>query len=486
MLRSSIWVYFSSWFNKLAGLISTIVLARILTPDDFGIVATGAIITSIFTTLTSLGPETYLLRKDHISKDDLHTAWSIGIVLKFLVFLGMFFSAPFVASFFNDVRLVAVLQVISIFPFVASFNNIGMLLYKKAMNYKPAFKLTVMTRLITLTTKIILAIYLNNYWAFIIAELISKISLVLISYILHSFRPVFSFTNAREQWSFSKWVLAKGIFSNVRYKIDNILVTKFFSAQALGLYSTSKEIATMPAGQIVQPLIQPLYVGLAESIKVPEIFADKVHKAILAAGMLVFPLAFGISALASPIVLILLGEQWSEAIPLVEIISFLLLSGIFNSLATQIFNLLNQVRLSFYMDVFLGLGTVILFIALANQLSLDEFAILRVVIGLFSVNCMYLYLGRVSKISIGKIVMLLLPVFIMAISMYLFVNFVTRLELIEVLIGRLLISVLFGVVFYSLFSLLIVYILKQYFDEYDFLWKTFYLPLFSKLKLKLT
>ncbi len=482
MLRSSVWVYFAQWFSKLAGFISTIVLARILTPDDFGIVASAAIVTSIFFTLTSVGPETYLLRKEHISEDDLNTAWSVGIILKFLVFLGVFFTAPLVGDFFNEVRLIEVLQIVSIFPFVLSFNNIGMLLFKKEMDYKPAFKLGVFAQLLSLATKIGLALYWGNYWAFIVAELVAKISFVVGSYYLHSFRPIFSLVNIRDQWAFSQWVLAKGIFSNIRYKIDNILIAKVFSAQALGLYSTAKDIATMPAGQIVEPLTQPLYVGLASYKNSPKIFADKVHKSMLSAAMIAFPIAFGISAVASPLVIVLLGEKWHAAISIVEILSFLLLSGVFNSLTGQILNVLGRVKASFFLDVILGVFTIVIFVTLATKLNISEFALLRVAIGIVSAAVMFLYLERVSKISLGKVLILILPVFIMALGMYFFVNFIAGFYLIKILAGQLIFSILLGVLFYSLLSLLVVFILKKYLDEYEFLWKTFYLPLFSKLK----
>lgn len=484
MLKSSVWLYLGRWFRKLSALLSTVILARILTPDDFGVVAIAAIVVTIFTTLTSVGPQTYLLRKEFISDDDLNTAWSIGIILRLIVFIGVYISAPFAADFFSDERLINVLRVISIYPLIGSFKNIGMLLYQKNMNYKPGFQLSMAVQLTALVSKISFALILETYWAFIVAGFISKLVTVIGSYYFHSFRPSLSFKNIKEQWAFSQWVLAKGIFSNIRFKIDNILISKFFPAQALGLYSISKDVATMPAGQVVGPLMQPLYVGFSESINSPKVLADKAHKAILAAGMIVFPIAFGISALAEPIVYVLLGKKWLEAIPLVEVITFILLSGVFTAIATQLFNVMGKVKASFYIDVFLGVFTIATFVMLGKGLSLNEFAVLRVCLGLFSVFCMYLFMRMVSSISIGRILSLVFPVFLMAGSMYLFVKSIDNSILSFVPILRLLLGSIVGAVFYGFCTLFAVSVLKNISQEYEFIWKTFYLPLFKIINRK--
>jgi len=481
MLKSSVWIYFSRWFSKLSGLISTLILARILTPDDFGVVASVAIVTSFFYTLSTTGGQQYLLRKKEITPEDLNTTWTIGFIVRTVIAIAIFSTAPLAADFFNDERLADVLRLASLIPILNSLSNIGMMKFQKKMNYKPAFKLGVAVQSTALIVKILLAIIYQNYWVFIIAELISSFVNVLGSYYLSQYRPKFELSNWREQWSFSQWVLAKGIFSNLRYKIDNILITKFFSAESLGLYSVAKDISTIPAGQIIGPITEPLYVGLAEHLNKPASFADKVHKSILAAAMIVFPIAFGVSALAEPIVLVLLGDKWREAIPLVKMMAFILLSGVFISLATKIFNVLGKVKASFYLDIAFGGLTIVMFVVLAKDLSLPELALLRVVIGLFCVLCMYVYLGRVSQISIGKIIILLLPVFTLAISMFIFVNFITGLSLINIVFGQLMLNVVLGVIYYSFLSLILVYVLKKYFSEYEFLWKTFYLPLLLKL-----
>jgi len=484
MLKSFVWLYLGRCLRKFSGLLSTVFLARILTPDDFGIVATAAIVVSIFTTLTSVGPQTYLLRKESISDDDLNTAWSIGIALRLIVFTCVYISAPFAANFFSDERLIGVLRAISIYPLIGSFKNIGMLLYQKNMNYKPGFQLGMIVELTALVSKISFALLLGNYWAFIAAELFSKLVAVIGSYYFHSFRPSLSFKNIKEQWAFSQWVLAKGIFSSIRFKIDNILISKFFPSQALGLYSISKDLATMPAGQVVGPLMQPLYVGFSESIKSPKVLADKAHKAILAAGMIVFPIAFGISALAEPIVFVLLGKKWLEAIPLVEVITFILLSGVFTVIATQLFNVMGKVKASFYIDVFLGIFTISIFVMLGKELSLSDFALLRVCLGLFSVFCMYFFMRMVSNISVVRILLLVFPVLFMAGSMYLFVKYIDSIMLSFVPILRLLLGCIAGVVFYGFCTLFAVSILKKISKEYEFIWKTFYLPIFKIINRK--
>jgi O-antigen/teichoic acid export membrane protein len=472
ILKSSVWVYLTEWFSRLIGFFSTLILARILTPDDFGIVATVLITSSVFHVLSTAGAREYLLRKNNITDAELNTAWSVDILLKILVCTALFLLAENLSNFFDDIRLEQLFKVAAFIPLVQSFSNVGFILFEKEMNYKPNFKLKTITQLIVFFIKIGLALTLKNYWAFIIAELCGAIISLVLSYILHSYRPQFCFSHIKEQWSFSQWMLAKGVFSTLRYKIDNILIAKFFLPTALGVYTVARDVATVPAGQIIGPIMQPLYVGLAKTIDAPKIFADKVQKIILCTAIIIFPISMGTSAIAENLVFILLGDKWKEATLIIEVIALIIFSGAFNDLFSSILTVLGKVKQSFLLDVIIGVLTVVIFILLTPKLSLVEFAILRVTFGFMVSFTNVIFLRQISKISLTRIFLLVFLPFMNALLMYLTVSNISLL-IDDNGVIKLLIQLFSGVVVYISLSILMVYTLRNRFKEFDFFWNTF-------------
>ena len=264
ILKGSFWQYIGSWLDKLIGFISTIVLARLLLPDDFGVVAATSIITGLFHVISSIGTDLYIIRQKNITRLNLDTGWTVNIIMKSLSALGIFLLAHTIADYMHDERLVLVLQIVSISSFLAGFNNIGMVLYEKDYNYRPRFIVRLSSRLIGFAAKVALALYLNNYWAFIIAELVEVFVGLVGTFIAHPYRPRFSLANWKQQWFFSQWILLKSIFVFVRFRVDKILLSKFFPLQSLGVYTVANDLASLPAGQIIAPVMEPLYVGLSE------------------------------------------------------------------------------------------------------------------------------------------------------------------------------------------------------------------------------
>ncbi|MBL4829983.1 MAG: lipopolysaccharide biosynthesis protein [Aliivibrio sp.] len=482
MLQSSIWLYIGQWVGRLIGFVSTLILARILTPDDFGVIASAMIVTNIFFVLSTTGMNEYLLRKKKIIDIELHTAWSINIILQCIVSFSIFFSAELIANFFEDQRLIDVLRISALVPIILSINNIGMLKFEKDLNYKPIFKITLLAQIFAFVTKISLAYYLKSYWAFVIAELVDVSVRVICSYIICSFKPKFKFDNWKDQWRFSQWMLAKGFFSTIRYKIDNILIMKFFSSTALGIYTVSKDLATLPAGQIITPMMKPLYVGLSNELDNLSVFTDKVQKSIFATAMIIFPIAFGISAVSSNLVNVLLGQQWLQATPIVETISFILLSGTLGTLLAHIYTILGRVKESFILDVIVGGATIIVFIAAAPFITFYNFALLRVIFGIFVTLATFIYLKKFIPLNLIKISILLsLPLF-SSLIMYFLITLFPDSNILLTQSYALILQIISGVLIYSTVSLFLIYLTKNRFNEVEFFFKTFVQLPVSKLK----
>ena len=480
VLRSSLWQYLGSWIDKIIGFISTIILARILIPDDFGVVAAASLITGLFHVIGNVGTEQYLIRKKDILRSELDTGWTINIIMKSLSAIGIFLLAKVIADYMDDSRLVLVLQIISFSSLLAGFNNIGMVLYEKDYKYKPRFVIRLISRLISFFAKVSLALYLDNYWAFIIAEFIEVTIFLIGTFIAHPFRPRLSLLNWKQQWLFSQWILLKSVFVFIRFRVDKILLSKFLPLEALGLYTVSMDLATLPAGQLIAPVMEPLYVGLSEIHGNKVLFADKVHKALSLLFIIVLPVAFGIYATADNLVYILLGEKWQHAVPLVTVVAFVLIPGVLGDFLTRVMTALGKVKLIFKFELVLGLFTIGIFMSLAKTMVLIDFAILRVILTGINTIAVLFVLTQMTSLSFIRISLLACLPLISAVAMLYAVLLIDPIISGYSLLIQLLIQVCMGAILYLYLISSFIYLFRNSVKEYQFIWKTFYLSIFKK------
>ncbi len=474
LLKSSFWQYLSSWLDKLIGFISTIILARLLVPDDFGVIAAISLVTGLFHVIASVGTDRYLIRKLEINNYDLNTGWTVSIIMKALSGLGIYLLAETISEFMQDSRLILALQVVSISQMLAGFSNIGMVLYEKEFKYRPQFIVKLISRLIAFVFKISFAIYFHSYWAFIFADLIENTTYVIGTFIAHPYRPRLSLANWKQQWLFSQWVLFKSIFVFLRFRIDTILLSKYLPLEALGTYTISKELATLPSGEIIDPVLRPLYVGLSEIHENPTAFADKIHKALCVLFLIVTPISLGIYVTADNLVYVMLGEQWQSAAPLVMTLSFMLLPGSLSTFFTQALTAMGNVKLIFQFELIFGIIMIVAFIVLAEGMQVDDFAFLRVVIISLNTLLELIMLTQLSHLSFFRICGLMcMPIFSAVTMVYAIIAVSFYITEFKPLI-QLLIQVSMGVFIYLWLISSFIYLMRNSFKEYQFVWKTFF------------
>jgi len=482
ILKSSFWQYLGSWLDKLIGFISTIILARILVPDDFGVVAATAIITGLFHVISSVGTDLYLIRQKNISSLDLDTGWTINIIMKSLSGISIFLLADIISEYMGDARLVLVLQIVSLSSLLAGFNNIGMVLYEKDYNYRPRFMVRLTSRLLGFVVKVALALYLNNYWAFIIAELVEVTVGLIGSFIAHPFRPRFSFSNWKKQWLFSQWILLKSIFVFVRFRVDNVLLSHFLPLESLGVYTVSKDVASLPAGQIIAPIMEPLYVGLSEIHNDNFLFADRVYKALCLLFIIVLPISLGIYVTADNIVYTLLGDKWHHVVPLVMIITFTLIPGILGDFFTRVMTSMGRVKLLFQFEFFFGVTSISTYLILAKYMTLQDFASLNVVLTSVNTFIVLLVLTQLSSLSFLRIFGLSFLPCLSAVAMLYAVLLINPFISIYSHLIQLFIQVSVGALLYFYLITSFIYLFRNSVKEYQFIWKTFYLSIVSSKK----
>lgn len=299
--------------SKFIGLISTLILARLLTPSDFGIIAAISIVLYFFDVFANVATEQYIMQKKRLRISELNTAWSINVVLKSLICLMLICLSGLIANLLNKPEITTGLLVVSIVLPLNALKSSSLLQQKRMVRYQGAFALTVTEKLIAFVVVISSAIFFKSFWSFIIADIVSTLAAVLLSYSWFKKLPRFTFVDWRQQLSFSGWMLGKNMVGYLRSQADTFFVSRFFSANSLGQYNLSRELAMMPGHYFLAPAIEPILSALRDTVLIRDYFFQQIATALVITFFITIPVAMFLSSFAQPITLLLLGEQWNMA-----------------------------------------------------------------------------------------------------------------------------------------------------------------------------
>ncbi|MDR2789237.1 MAG: lipopolysaccharide biosynthesis protein [Candidatus Accumulibacter sp.] len=311
------------WTDRLIGFVSTLILARLLLPDDFGIVAMASIIVSLIDTLLDLGVGSALVQDKAAGRDEFDTAWTLRLIQAALAAGLIWMAAPFAADYFRDPRVVDVIRVMAWSVLIGGFENIGIVAFQKNMEFGRDFRFFFFRRLLGFLVTMTLAFWWRSYWAMVIGALAARCFGTLLSYRLHDYRPRLSLARSGKIWSFSQWMLLCNLGNFGQQQTDKFLVGRRGDASTLGMYTLANEIAAMPTTELLAPLGRVLFPLFVDAAHDPARLKATFRKALGIQSLVALPAGVGLYFVAGDAVRLLLGEQWLSAIPLMRILSLI-------------------------------------------------------------------------------------------------------------------------------------------------------------------
>lgn len=320
-LRGAILVVSMRWTDRLIALLSTIILARLLVPEDFGIIAMASLAVGFVEILLDLGVNVALLQNRAPTPQYYNTAWTLRLIQMSVAGLAVALAAAPASAYFGDERIVPVLYAMAIGLLLGSMENIGVITFQKEMRFGLDFRFMFSKRLAGFVITIIAAWVLRSYWALVIGSLGGRLVGVVLSYHLHPMRPRFSMSRFRDIFSVSQWTLVNGIAGYLNRNLHKIAVARLSGAATTGAYALADDIAAMPASELLAPLnrvLFPAFVAAKENL--PEL--KRLY--LLAQGLQILvavPACVGLALVAQDAVLFLLGDAWLLAVPFVQLLA---------------------------------------------------------------------------------------------------------------------------------------------------------------------
>lgn len=332
-VKGGFWVIAIRVLAQLLSIARLLLFMRILKVDGMGLLAVALLLIDALNTFSNTGFNAALIQKKEDSQSYLSTAWTLGIIRGVLIYAILYFAAPIFLSFMTipqaELSLtVSVIRALGLSVLISSFTNIAVVYFRKDLQFHKQFIFQTVPTLISITVSVILVLIYKNVWALVIGRLSAQVFSLVISYVMHSFRPKFSFElkKAAHLWRFGKWIFISTIIGFLLTEGDDFFVLAYMDAAALAVYRFAYKFSNIPATEITQVISQvsfPAYSKLQNDI--PRL-RDAFIKILKLSTCLAVPVAGLIFILTPEFVLLFPKEDWLAMIPVMQILAFFGLS----------------------------------------------------------------------------------------------------------------------------------------------------------------
>lgn len=348
-VRGILWSAIDKFAVQVGQFVVTILLARLLVPEDFGLIGMLAIFIAISQAFIESGLGSGLIQRQERTDHDFSTLFVFNLAVSATLYIGLFFAAPYVAQFFQEPQLVDLLRVLSLNLLLIASSIVQRTKLTINLDFKAIAKSNVIGVVVGGIVGVAMASFGFGVWSIVYQILAGSLASCIVLWFLSSWKAsiVFSKKSFQSLFGYGSKLLLAGLYAQVMNNIYNVFLGKYYSSISLGYYTRAKNLADVSAGTISSALQQVTFPMLAAVQNDREKVAGIYSKMIRLSGFVIIPFMTLIALQAKPIVLVLLTDKWVLLIPLLQ---WMVLSRIFMPLSVINMNLLNAIGRS---DLFL-------------------------------------------------------------------------------------------------------------------------------------
>lgn len=323
-LRGTVWSSIERFSVQGIMFVVMIIMARILTPADYGLVGMLTIFIAISQTLVDSGFSNALIRKQDRTETDNSTVFYFNIAVAALLYLILALCAPLIARFYNEPQLTELTRVIGLSIVISSFAGVQRALLTVDIDFSTQAKASLMAAVISGAVGIATAYGGLGVWAIVWFQLTNQAVNCLLLWLLSKWRPrwLFSWRSFRELFSFGSKLAASALLETLYSNIYLLVIGKLFKASDLGYYTRAQQFAAFPSSNLTGILQRVTFPVLCTIQDDDERLRSVYRRFLRLSAFVVFPLMVGLAVVANPLVLLLLKEQWIFAATLLSILCF--------------------------------------------------------------------------------------------------------------------------------------------------------------------
>lgn len=341
-----------------------LVIARILTPKDFGLIGMLAIFIAVSQSLVDSGFSQALIRKQDRSEADNSTVFYFNITVSSGLYLILYFASPWVSLFYDEPQLCSLMRVLCLVIVINSFSVVQRAIYTANINFKTQAKATFVATALSGCFGISLALNGFGVWTLVYQQLINAVIVAVLLWIFSGWRPlrIFSWQSFKELYSFGWKLLVSGLIDTIYRNLHQLVIGKVFTAASLGQYTQANTFASLPSSNVSGIIQRVTYPVLSKLQDDDERLRICYRRLLRMSAFIIFPMMSISAGVSKPLVIFLVGDQW-------ELASILLIPLCFSMMWYPIHSInLNLLQVKGRSDLFLRLeiikkivGTLILF-----------------------------------------------------------------------------------------------------------------------------
>lgn len=351
LAQGAIWIFASRMVVNLLSLISTILLARLLTPEDFGLVAMATAVLAIVSAVTDLPISSVLVQRDHVEDVHYDNCFSIGLLRGVIITILFALIAYPVSVMFKDPRLIALMLVLGLTSFIPNLNNPKLAIFTRDLVFWQTLVMDASSKLIGLIIAAAIAIIYKSYWALVFGSLATQLVSLAISYVLIPYLPRLNFSKFKEFFHYSIWLSLGQALQQLNWKLDQFLIGVFLGKAPLGIYTFADNLSNLPTREATMPIgntLFPAYSRLKndkEKLKRAFLLSQKVLLAVA------LPIGFGFAAIAPLLIKLAVGTKWDQAIPMIQVMSIVFAYITINTPTQHLAMAMGETKELFYRDI---------------------------------------------------------------------------------------------------------------------------------------
>ena len=460
-VKGVVWSSLDRFANQGVSFVFSIVLARLLSPSDYGIIAMIAIFFSIAGCFIDSGFGSALVRKKDRTDEDLYTCFFFNVVVSIACYILLFFCAPLIAKFYNQPILTPIVRISGLNLVIGAFAGVSGSMFSYRLDFKTPAIISLICNIASGIIGIIIAYLGYGVWALVWQGVVSAMLRSLLTVVASKFRPRFTFSKKSFRYLFgygSKLTLSY-LIGTVYENIYPIFIGRYYKPSQLGNYSRALGWAQLPSSNITGVLQRVTFPVLAEIQDDDHRLAFNYRRLLRLSAFVIFPLMVGLSAVAAPLIRVVLTSKWDGCIIYLQIVCFALMWYPIHAIN------LNLLEVKGRSDLFLRLeiikkviGLCIMFVAI--PLGVEAMCWSMIVSSIICLFINTVYTGKIIHVTFWVQMKDILPIFlnscIMGAIVYSSVSFIST-ETLSLVVG-----ILIGAIYYILSSF---FVSKQEFKD---------------------
>ncbi|MEY8675301.1 lipopolysaccharide biosynthesis protein [Thomasclavelia cocleata] len=326
VLSNLFWRFSERTAAQGVSFIVSIVLARLLTPEDYGLIGLITVFISIATVFVSSGFGNALIQKENATQTDFSSVFYFGILMGIIMYIILFFIAPFIANFYNEPLLIPVIRVLSLSLIIAGVNSVQQAYVSKIMQFKKFFYSTIIGTITSAFIGIFMAYKGFGVWALITQNLSNQVIDTCVLWFTVKWRPTFtfSFSEMKKMFNYGWKLLISGLIDTIYNNLYSLVIGKFYSAKDLGYYNRGRNIPNMVITNINGSIQSVIFPTLSNCQGDKVRLKVMVRRSIMTSTYIIMPAMIGLAAVAKPLTVLLLTDKWLPSVPFMQFSCFIL------------------------------------------------------------------------------------------------------------------------------------------------------------------